>query len=37
MLSAIMPLVMMTVVSGECKGETGRVARLIAISGDWQR
>jgi len=31
MLSAIMPLVMMTVVSGECKGETGRVARFMAI------
>jgi hypothetical protein len=37
MRSAIMPLVMMTVVSRECKGETGRLARLIAISGDWQR
>jgi hypothetical protein len=34
---ANMPSVMMTVVSRECKGETGRLARLIAISGDWQR
>jgi len=32
-----MPTVMMTVVSRECKGESGRLARLIAISGDWQR